>query len=329
MAKSKPLYRVLICMLLISSLSAVSHGQELLRNGSFEGLTPIYGAIPEGWAACGGEGNSPDVQPISSDRGAEDGEAYIGLISRVRTPNNQALEGSVESVYQQLPDSLIQGAEYVLTFYLMYDSTHKPSTPLPIGTSTLHIYLGKNACDDYRVIWESPIIDHHSWELYTVRFIADCGDSFLKLESGFGDTLRHDLNYIMIDDISLRSVKPNLSSDRIDCDQVVTEYPDSTAYIPKSCVLYLPNAFSPNGDDTNPLLLAYPDCNIIRYAMKVFDRWGNMVFESSNEYIGWDGTVHGKEAEEGIYYYVVQVDYFDTKGDKRHLRRGSNLNLIR
>ena len=316
-------------LLLCCSSSIFLSGQELLRNGSFEGVTPIYGDIPPDWEACGGEANSPDIQPISSDRGAEDGDAYIGLISRVHTPNNQALEGTVESVYQQLEDSLIQGAEYVLNLFLMYDSTHKPSTPLPIGSSTLKVYLGKSACDDYRLIWESGIVDHHFWDLYTIRFIADCGDSFLKLESGFGDSVNYDLNYIMIDDISLRALDPNLSNERIDCADVVTEYPDSNAFIPKSCNLFLPNAFTPNGDAVNPNLLAYPDCNIIRYSMKVFNRWGNMIFESLNEYIGWDGRIHGVDAEEGMYYYLVEVDYFDRDGEKRHLTRGSNLTLLR
>lgn len=65
----------------------------------------------------------------------------------------------------------------------------------------------------------------------------------------------------------------------------------------------LPNIFTPNGDGVNDVLL--PD-----YPITVFDRNGNLLYQGET---GWDGTVHGQPANEGIYLYVVEVtDYNGT-----------------
>lgn len=58
-----------------------------------------------------------------------------------------------------------------------------------------------------------------------------------------------------------------------------------------------PTIFTPNGDGVNDVLL--PD-----YAIRVFDRQGNMVFHGES---GWDGTINGKPANQGVYLYVVEV----------------------
>jgi gliding motility-associated-like protein len=57
-----------------------------------------------------------------------------------------------------------------------------------------------------------------------------------------------------------------------------------------------PNIFTPNGDDVNDVLLA-------DYAITVFDRSGNIAYKGTE---GWDGTINGKAAEQGIYLYVVE-----------------------
>ncbi|MBQ2024898.1 MAG: gliding motility-associated C-terminal domain-containing protein [Paludibacteraceae bacterium] len=58
-----------------------------------------------------------------------------------------------------------------------------------------------------------------------------------------------------------------------------------------------PNIFTPNGDGVNDILLA-------DYAIRVFDRQGNLVYQGES---GWDGTINGKPANQGVYLYVVEV----------------------
>lgn len=78
--------------------------------------------------------------------------------------------------------------------------------------------------------------------------------------------------------------------------------------------LYIPSAFSPNGDGANDVLYVR-GAGIRNLEFVVFDRWGEKVFESSSINDGWDGTYKGKEVNTGIYVWFVNVDYFDGKSE--------------
>lgn len=76
-----------------------------------------------------------------------------------------------------------------------------------------------------------------------------------------------------------------------------------------NCPFYnLPNAFTPNGDNSNEVFKPYPYCFINSIDMKIFNRWGQLVFETSDPNINWDGTnLTGKALAEGTYFYTCQV----------------------
>ncbi|MEL6925969.1 MAG: PKD domain-containing protein, partial [Bacteroidota bacterium] len=69
--------------------------------------------------------------------------------------------------------------------------------------------------------------------------------------------------------------------------------------------IFVPNAFSPNGDDVNDRFRAYVYCPLQDFELKVFDRWGQQLFESSDVEIGWDGRLHGIAYEPGVYAWVI------------------------
>lgn len=72
----------------------------------------------------------------------------------------------------------------------------------------------------------------------------------------------------------------------------------------------LPNVFTPNNDGANDLYTPnLPIRFIDRVDMKIFNRWGALVFETNDPMLNWDGTssVTGSELEEGVYYYVCFV----------------------
>ena len=68
----------------------------------------------------------------------------------------------------------------------------------------------------------------------------------------------------------------------------------------------VPNVFTPNGDGTNDVwvikgLEIYPDVTV-----KVFNRWGDSVFESDKGYTDpWDGTYKGTLSPSATYYYII------------------------
>lgn len=81
--------------------------------------------------------------------------------------------------------------------------------------------------------------------------------------------------------------------------------------------VYAPNVFSPNNDGVNDRFTIYSNnaaLNITK--LTVFDRWGSLVFETSNvspneEDLGWDGQFNGKIAQNGLYIYMAEVEYLD------------------
>jgi gliding motility-associated-like protein len=71
------------------------------------------------------------------------------------------------------------------------------------------------------------------------------------------------------------------------------------------CNIFMPNAFSPNGDGNNdvfkPVTLGHPN----GYVMHIFNRWGQTIFTSYNVEKGWDGDINGKPADMADYFYRI------------------------
>ncbi|RMD97137.1 MAG: gliding motility-associated C-terminal domain-containing protein, partial [Bacteroidetes bacterium] len=74
-------------------------------------------------------------------------------------------------------------------------------------------------------------------------------------------------------------------------------FEDAISLRPCESCLYVPNAFSPDGNGINDVFLSFPVCEIFNFEMKVFDRWGNLLFESSDPSMGWDGRFKGKKLQ--------------------------------
>ncbi len=74
----------------------------------------------------------------------------------------------------------------------------------------------------------------------------------------------------------------------------------------------LPNAFTPNGDGANDYF-RYVGNNIQSMKIGVFNRWGEMVFSSSDKNSIWDGTQNGDPLPTGTYAYMVEVVFEDGK----------------
>lgn len=75
--------------------------------------------------------------------------------------------------------------------------------------------------------------------------------------------------------------------------------------------LYLPTSFSPNGDGNNDVYKAVGN-NVSSFDLRIFNRWGELVFISTNVALGWDGTYLNAPAAEGVY--VVKVKAFNPLG---------------
>jgi gliding motility-associated-like protein len=90
--------------------------------------------------------------------------------------------------------------------------------------------------------------------------------------------------------------------------------------------IFVPNAFSPNNDALNDEFRMVNAYGIDLKKFVVMNRWGNVVFESTNPQIGWNGRHDGELCEVGNYYYLIQYVCPETK--KEYLLKG-DLMLMR
>lgn len=95
-------------------------------------------------------------------------------------------------------------------------------------------------------------------------------------------------------------------------------------------VIFIPNTFTPNGDNINDYLFAFGTDLESILSMNVYDRWGELVFTTQNlpadnPTTGWDGTLNGEALSQGVYVYMMEVQL---KENVRQLVTG-NVTLIR
>ena len=86
-------------------------------------------------------------------------------------------------------------------------------------------------------------------------------------------------------------------------DQISFEVEDCDIYV------YVPNTFTPDGDELNqtfqPVITGE---NINSYALRIYNRWGQIVFFSEDYNVGWDGTFNGQMVQDGIYTWTIVLD---------------------
>ncbi len=84
-----------------------------------------------------------------------------------------------------------------------------------------------------------------------------------------------------------------------------------TVHVGEDLIYYVPNAFSPDGDEFNnvfkPVLTTGFDVN--SYHLWIFNRWGELIFESLNYEEGWDGTYHNEKLLDGTYIWKIKVKH--------------------
>jgi len=80
--------------------------------------------------------------------------------------------------------------------------------------------------------------------------------------------------------------------------------------------LYIPTAFSPNGDGNNDVFQIYGQ-GIRTIDLRIFNRWGEKVFETNNQFEGWDGTYKGEMQNPSVFTYYVNVTFLDNKKVER------------
>lgn len=100
------------------------------------------------------------------------------------------------------------------------------------------------------------------------------------------------------------------------CYRIQAEHKGKKVYSNYECInyeplVYIPNAFSPNGDGNNEVFKPSVT-GIISYELKIFNRWGQLIYKGNTS---WDGTISGKTAEQGVYFFNLRLSRNDLQNE--------------
>jgi gliding motility-associated-like protein len=122
--------------------------------------------------------------------------------------------------------------------------------------------------------------------------INDSSWIYLKTTSNVGECISTDSVFIAISEVNAGSLPtdtlPTSTNDTVTCD---------------GSYIYMPNAFTPNGDGLNDVFKIYGK-NIAINRFEIFNRQGEMVFETNDVNTGWDGSYKGATTT-GTYVYLI------------------------
>lgn len=123
-----------------------------------------------------------------------------------------------------------------------------------------------------------------------------------------------------------------IAFNNFDCSDSLTL--ENTVKVQKGGQVLIPNAFSPNlsatgggggmSDGKNDIFLPLMR-GVVEFELMIFNRWGELLFESRDPDKGWDGTYKGKLCQQDVYIYKLAASY----GDGERVVRVGDVNLIR
>jgi gliding motility-associated-like protein len=145
--------------------------------------------------------------------------------------------------------------------------------------------------------------DQFSWSPSTYLSCTDCDKPFVQdpLES---------VTYVVV---------------AVDSNGCAAGSDTASVVVSDQCIfLVIPSAFSPNNDGRNDLFHALSQ-GVSDFDLKVFNRWGEMIFSSADVNTGWDGLWNGKAQPVGVYIYTLQA----TLDDGTLIDKKGNVTLIR
>jgi gliding motility-associated-like protein len=96
--------------------------------------------------------------------------------------------------------------------------------------------------------------------------------------------------------------------------------PQETVITVDNCpeeLIYIPNTFTPDGNEHNQMFLPVFTSGFdpYEYNLSIYNRWGNLIFDSNDHKVGWDGTFNNGYAQDGTYHWIIQ--YGDLQTDKK------------
>lgn len=176
----------------------------------------------------------------------------------------------------------------------------------PTGLQDRHVkdFLGAT------LLWKSDKVTSENWTLMEGCLKPRIDIRYLVFTVEYGSGCKQ---YILIDDIHVVPQPGDL-----------LEGPDEdTTACP--CLMYVPDAFSPNADGVNDSFKAKLNCGIENFELVIFNRWGECIFVTNDPEAYWDGWFGKLEAPIGIYLYILRY----RRTDGKQIEENGRISLIR
>lgn len=95
----------------------------------------------------------------------------------------------------------------------------------------------------------------------------------------------------------------------LSCGVVTVEHIVHIEDCSQSCHLWFPNSFTPDKDNKNDTWSGTGDCIPDPYKLMIFNRWGELIFSTTDPYRDWDGTYSGAASPIGVYVYKAEYQF--------------------
>jgi gliding motility-associated-like protein len=174
-------------------------------------------------------------------------------------------------------------------------------------------------CSDQQVIQlivsDNPVASFHGIDTLEMH-AGDMLDAGFGLESYLWNTGDSTANIIInaegLYKVEMESPVGCLGSDSVYVKLVLEELPEFE--------IYIPNAFTPNGDGVNDVFVMKGDgLSIVDFRLSIFDRWGGEVFSGDGISSGWDGKKAGKDCPGGVYVYKIVYSVDGIEGSQERV----------
>lgn len=265
---------------------------------------------------------APQLTPNHTDR------CLPGIIAFENTSSN--LNEIASSIFEMGNIDVVQtnGSEG-----FVYEYPKPGEYTVTISTTSIYGCLYTDTVENFITIHPDPIANFHFSTNPTTQFeteikMVDVSSSNVVNWQWFspGSTPSSSTNqepsFIYPQEVAQHEVTLIVESD-LGCIDTITKI----LYVNSDILFYTPNTFTPNGDEFNQTWKnAVMGIDVTSFNIKIFNRWGELIWEGNDLEVGWDGTYKGRVVPDGIYSWKAEVK--DENSDEKREFAG-HVNVMR
>lgn len=157
--------------------------------------------------------------------------------------------------------------------------------------------------------------------LYLMKFSMNNSSYYQSLQTNFIDRNTPELHFKKNPGKSTNSeirMRYVINEGRPDQRDTIFSVASRECPIDPNCKIWVPDAFSPNGNGLNDLFGMKSSCEIYRAEMIIYNRWGQAIHRSQGENPTWDGRFAGEDCPEGVYAYKLVYQVGEGFPEKAH-----------